>query len=109
VDALIAGKLPVFSFGANPCGPTKRVAGRVNWPIAVGGVAVNPGDLVVGDADGVVVIERARVPEILRLAHKKVAEETKRLTSLRSGGELVPGWLAPALRDADIVTEQQTA
>ena len=41
---------PVFSVGANPNGPTKNVPGRINWPVSVGGIAVRPGDLVVGDA-----------------------------------------------------------
>ena len=52
VEALRTKGFPVFSFGFNPCGPTKRVSGRVNHPISVGGITVNPGDLVLGDADG---------------------------------------------------------
>ena len=58
VEALRANGFPVFSVGANPAGPTKFIPGRVNWPISIAGVTVNPGDLVVGDADGVVIIER---------------------------------------------------
>jgi regulator of RNase E activity RraA len=96
---------PIFSVGSNPCGPTKRVAGRVNWPISCGGATVNPGDLVVGDADGVVIVERARVAAILTLARKKVADEVKRIHRIGQG-QLVPGWLAGALLDADVVTEQ---
>ena len=49
---------PVYAVCANPNGPTKFVPGRINWPVSCGGVAVHPGDLVVGDADGVVVVER---------------------------------------------------
>lgn len=69
VDAAIRDKLeileldfPVFSAGFNPAGPTKYVPGRINHPISAGGAVVNPGDLVVGDADGVVVIEREKAP-----------------------------------------------
>src|SRR2546427_9317733 len=51
---------PVFSAGFNPAGPTKFVPGRINHTISAGGTTVHPGDLVVGDADGVVVIERAK-------------------------------------------------
>jgi regulator of RNase E activity RraA len=43
--------LPGHAVGANPNGPTKNIAGRVNWPVSVGGTAVQPGDLIVGDAD----------------------------------------------------------
>ncbi|KAH1299740.1 hypothetical protein KXX47_001085, partial [Aspergillus fumigatus] len=66
VDAAIRDKLeileldfPVFSAGFNPAGPTKYVPGRINHPISAGGAVVNPGDLVVGDADGVVSVRNA--------------------------------------------------
>lgn len=107
VEALRAKAFPVFSFGFNPCGPTKRVPGRVNHPISVGGIAVNPGDLVVGDADGVVVIERERVAEILALGRKKVADERTRLEGIARREQLTPAWLAPALDEAGVVIEEQ--
>ena len=62
---------PVYAVGANPNGPTKFVPGRINWPISCGGVAVQPGDLVVGDADGVVIVEREKAASLLDLAAKK--------------------------------------
>ena len=105
VEALRRKGFPVFAFGANPCGPTKRVAGRVNHPISVGGVTVSPGDLVVGDADGVVVIERERVGEVIALGRTKVSDERKRLDGIARREQLTPTWLAPALGQADIVIE----
>ena len=48
--------LPVYAAGLNPNGPTKFIPGRINHPISIVGVSVNPGDLVVGDGDGVTVI-----------------------------------------------------
>jgi regulator of RNase E activity RraA len=104
-EALRDKGFPVWSFGFNPCGPTKRVSGRVNHPISVGGIAVNPGDLVVGDADGVVVIERERVAEMIELGRKKVADERKRLDSIARREQLTPAWLAPALKEAEVVLE----
>lgn len=106
VEALRAKGFPVFSVGSNPCGPTKRVAGRVNHPISIGGVSVNPGDLVVGDADGVVVIERERVAEIIQLAKKKRAEEARRLESIARREPLAPSWLAAALAEAGVLIEE---
>jgi regulator of RNase E activity RraA len=91
---------PVFAAGANPNGPTKLVPGRINWPVAVGGITVHPGDLIVGDADGVVVIEKARAESLLALAAKKVDEETHRLDDILHRRNLEPGWLDPALRAA---------
>ncbi|HEX8028082.1 MAG TPA: hypothetical protein VF491_06455 [Vicinamibacterales bacterium] len=97
-DELDAIGLPFFSVGANPNGPTKGLTGRVNWPIACGGVAINPGDLIVGDSDGVLVIEPARVEALLGPAGKKIEEERKRIHQITHGGPITPGWLADSLR-----------
>ncbi len=104
-EALIAKGYPIFSVGTNPCGPTKKTPGRVNWPVSIGGVAVNPGDLVVADADGVTFVERDKVEGIIALATQKVADETARLDGIRAGKQLSPVWLAKALADADVTTE----
>jgi len=94
---------PVFSAGFNPNGPTKNIPGRINHPISCGGVTVNPGDLVVGDADGVVVIERARVADLLGDAAKKVAAEAARIAGIRRKEALRPAWLDEALRTAGVL------
>jgi regulator of RNase E activity RraA len=107
VEALRTKGFPVFSFGFNPCGPTKRVSGRVNHPISVGGITVNPGDLVLGDADGVVVIERERVAETIELGRRKVADESKRLKSIARRENLTPSWLTPALKEADVMMDEE--
>lgn len=108
VEALRKKGFPVYSFGANPCGPTKRVSGRVNHPISIGGIPVNPGDLVLGDADGVVVIERERVADMIALGRRKVADERKRLDGIARREQLTPAWLAPALKEADVAIEAQS-
>lgn len=111
VDGAIRDKLelleldfPVFSAGFNPAGPTKFVPGRINHPISCGGTVVNPGDLVVGDADGVVVIERAKAPAMLALAVKKVADEAARIEAI-ARGDTASKWLPAALRAAGVLKE----
>ena len=99
---------PVYSVGANPNGPTKFVPGRINWPISCGGVAVHPGDLVVGDADGVVVVEREKAESLLELAAKKVAEERSRIADIVAGRNLRPKWLDASLRAAGVLKEGET-
>jgi len=99
---------PVYAVGANPNGPTKFVPGRINWPISCGGVAVSPGDLVVGDADGVVVIEREKAPTLLEAAAKKVAEERARIADIAAGRNLKPKWLDGSLRAAGLLEEGET-
>ena len=99
---------PMFAAGLNPNGPTKSVAGRLNHPISIGGVTVKPGDLVVGDADGVTVIEREKAAAMLPLAAEKVAAETRRIADIRSRKALRPGWLDGALRTAGVIGDGET-
>jgi regulator of RNase E activity RraA len=99
---------PLYAAGLNPNGPTKFVPGRLNHPISIGGVSVNPGDLVVGDGDGVTVIERDKAASILPLAAEKVAMETRRIADISSRKALRPGWLDAALLAAGVIKEGET-
>ena len=99
-EELRALGFPVYSVGSNPNGPTKFVPGRINWPISCGGVAINPGDLIVGDADGVVVVEREKAESLLELAAAKVADERARIADILAGKNLRPKWLEASLRAA---------
>ncbi|MGE5615285.1 MAG: RraA family protein [Bacillota bacterium] len=99
---------PVYAVCANPNGPTKFVPGRINWPISCGGIAVRPGDLLVGDADGVVVVEKEKAASLLDDAAKKVADERKRIADIVAGKNLRPGWLDGSLRAAGVLKEGET-
>jgi len=99
---------PVFCVGANPNGPTKFIPGRINHPISCGGVSVNPGDLIVGDADGVVVVERGKAASLLEAARKKVDDETARIAAIQQGKGLKPKWLDESLRAAGLLKEGET-
>lgn len=103
-DALAQGSYPVFAAGLNPSGPTKSIPGRVNHPVSVAGASIEPGDLVVGDADGVVVIAKQDVERIIALAAKKLDAETRRIAGIKQG-DLRPGWLEGALRAAGMLAE----
>ena len=94
---------PVWAVGANPNGPTKNIPGRINWPISCGGAAVRPGDLIAGDADGVVVIERERAASLLPLAAQKVADERQRIADIVSGKAIRPKWLEASLAAAGVL------
>lgn len=73
---------PVFSRGLSIKGTTKEVLGEINHPVVVGGVWVNPGDIIVGDADGVVVIPVNRAHEVLMASLAKEAAEAKVIGSM---------------------------
>lgn len=66
---------PVFAAGRSPGGTLKEDPGYVNVPVICGGVLVRPGDLVFGDADGVVAIQAVRVDEVLAKARAGVERE----------------------------------
>src|SRR5262245_11213394 len=76
------GDFPIFAAGANPNGPLKGAAGRINWPISVAGTTVHPGDLIVGDADGVVVLAREIAADIVKGAQAKVDSENERMKQI---------------------------
>ncbi len=69
---------PVFSKGQLQRGVLKKNLGEINAPIQCGGLTVNPGDLVVGGADGVTVVPRERIEEVLAAAEVKSDYEEKR-------------------------------
>lgn len=69
------GELPVFARGHSYRGPTKDGPGEINVPVACAGLAVSPGDLVLGDADGVVAVPAGRLEELLERARAKQADE----------------------------------
>ncbi len=79
----------------------------MKWPESLAGVAVNSGDLNVGEADGVVVIPREDVAVILELAQKKVDIEARRIAAIKAG-ELRPGWLDKELRAAGVLAEGES-
>ncbi|WP_414057140.1 RraA family protein [Pantoea dispersa] len=106
-DALAQGSYPVFAAGLNPSGPTKSIPGRVNHPVSVAGASIEPGDLVIGDADGVVVIAKQDVERIIALAAKKLDAETRRIAGIKQG-DLRPGWLEDALRAAGMLAEGES-
>jgi 4-hydroxy-4-methyl-2-oxoglutarate aldolase len=108
VDELRGLGFPVYAVGTNPNGPTKFVPGRINWPVSCGGVAVRPGDLVIGDDDGVVIIEREKAESLLELAVNKVADERKRLGDIAAGKDIRPKWLDAALRAAGVLRDGET-
>ncbi|KAH0433516.1 RraA family protein [Paraburkholderia fungorum] len=101
---LANGGYPIFAAGLNPCGPTKSVAGLVNTLISAGNTAINPGDLIVGDADGVVVIPRNDVARIIDLAQKKLDMETARIAAIHRG-DVRPGWVEKELRATGMLAE----
>lgn len=82
---LRAGDLPVFASGVTHRGPYKDGPGEVNVPVSLGGMVVEPGDLVVGDADGVLSIPFAVVRDVLDAARAKSDHEAVAIRRAAAG------------------------
>jgi 4-hydroxy-4-methyl-2-oxoglutarate aldolase len=77
--------LPVFARGITPNSCVRSGPGRVGLPIVIGGVAVEAGDVVIGDADGVVVLPRRHLQTILPLIEEVQAAEAATQCKIRNG------------------------
>jgi 4-hydroxy-4-methyl-2-oxoglutarate aldolase len=76
---------PVWAKAVSAQGTVKATGGSVNIPVVCAGALVNPGDVVIGDADGVVVVPREWAAEVARLGELRVAKEEKTRQRLRNG------------------------
>ena len=84
-DCLATLDFPVYATGVTPQGPWKNGPGEINVPVCCGNQVVCPGDILVGDPDGVVVVHPADAAEVAALARDKFEKEQKKLQSYREG------------------------
>jgi 4-hydroxy-4-methyl-2-oxoglutarate aldolase len=101
VAMLRRDRFPTFARGVSPRAPQKNVAGSINVPVHIGGIVICPGDIVVGDDDGVVVVPLAMADEILDKA--KVRERKERESTDLASGELPPDPAGAALQLDDLL------
>jgi 4-hydroxy-4-methyl-2-oxoglutarate aldolase len=76
---------PVFAVGTCPAGPHKAGGGAWQVPVSCGGVVVNPGDLVIGDADGVTVVPGPAVDQVREAAHQRRQAEDHYTQQIEQG------------------------
>ena len=80
--------LPVYAAGITPAGPHKGWGGQIGGPISCGGVSVAPGDVVVGDADGVVVVPLDQESRAYDSSLERIAFEEQLLEKINQGEDL---------------------
>jgi regulator of RNase E activity RraA len=85
VDGITRLAFPAFSRSVCPGGCDKDGPGEINVPVSCGGTVVNPGDIIVGDDDGVAVVPRADAAEVIDLVAALEAREFARIDEIRNG------------------------
>jgi len=98
--AISAGPLPVFARGVSHRGPYKSGPGEIHGPVSLGGVPVHDGDIIVGDADGIVVVPRARAEATAKAAEEVVTREQEQRKAIERG-EWDRSWIDESLKIAE--------
>lgn len=96
VDAIRARNLPVFALGVTHRGPYREGPGEIGFAIAVEGMVIEPGDLVLGDSDGVVAVPAAAAETVLAATRKKHEAEARQMSETEAG-TLDRSWVDKAL------------
>ena len=94
-----ANSLPVFAAGVTHRGPYKNGPGEVNAAIALDGMVIQPGDLIVGDDDGIVCVPFDQTDEVYAAANAKQQGEAKTMAAIKAG-TVDRSWVERALKDA---------
>ena len=76
---------PAFARGTGVFRTVKHEPGELQTPLIVGGVRVEPGDIMIGDGDGVMAVQRPRLEEVLAASRKREAAERSYLERIRNG------------------------
>jgi len=96
-DEIGRRSFPCFARGVTCRGPYKHGPGEINVPVAIDGMAVSPGDIVVGDADGLVAIPSAEAPALIERARRQADKEAAAVVAIREG-RWDRSWIADAER-----------
>ncbi len=96
-DSFEAHRFPCWARGISLRGPYKEGPGSINVPVVVGGMQVNPGDIILCDGDGVVAINPHQALEVAALAQDKVAAEVATLKAIADGSYSAP-WVDEILK-----------
>lgn len=83
--ALREGDFPVFAAGVTHRGPYKDGPGEINVPIAIDGMVIEPGDLVIGDDDGLLCVPFDEVDALYEATRKKMKQEAEQIAAIQAG------------------------
>ena len=98
------GHFPIYAAGVTHRGPYKDGPGEINVPIAMDGMLIRPGDLVLGDADGLLCVPYEDAETLLAATHKKMEQEKQMMTDI-AAGRLDTAWIDATLKRIGCNTE----
>lgn len=84
-DVIRRDSFPVFAAGVTHRGPYKDGPGEINVPIAIDGMVIHPGDLIIGDADGILCVPLQQAEALLMEAQRKQSVEAKMIADISNG------------------------
>lgn len=99
LDGFRETNLPTFAAGVTHRGPYKNGPGEINTPINLGGMVIEPGDLIIGDSDGMLAVPYDDAETVLEAAKAKQAAEEKQMAAIHAG-ENDRSWVDAALKTA---------
>lgn len=79
----------VFCYGLSMKGTVKETLGTINQPIVIGGVAINPGDIISADDDGVVVVPKSNIAAVVKASAERDAKEARMMAALEAKGSIL--------------------
>lgn len=98
-EALSKMDMPIYAKGVSPNGPYKNGPGEINVPVVVGGKVINPGDILVGDQDGVVVISPEDAEELYIKTQQVMEKEAKIMDDILNKGTYIRPWVNEKLKE----------
>ena len=96
INMIQASAMPIYCRGVAPNGPNWDIGGTINGPITCGGINVAPGDIIIGDDDGVVVLPLNQRAEIIEKCKERAEERAKFLRRISDGNDSYGAWDLPA-------------
>jgi RraA family protein len=97
-EAIARARFPVYARGVTHRGPYKDGPGEINVQISIGGMVVNPGDIIIGDADGVLAVPQDQAEEVIAAATAQNRKEEATLAAI-AAGTIDRSWVDEALRN----------
>jgi regulator of RNase E activity RraA len=102
MEAFEKHQFPCWARGVNMRGPYKDGPGSINTAVSIGGMLVNPGDVILGDCDGIIALHPSLVMEAARLGKEKEATERKTIQSIIDG-KYDDSWVDAALKQKGVL------